>query len=42
MPDRLGKPSPDLTVVIPCCDEEAAVGRFESELFPALEGLGAF
>jgi dolichol-phosphate mannosyltransferase len=26
--------------VIPCCDEEGSVGRFETELFPALEALG--
>jgi len=29
-----------LSVVIPCFDEDACVGRFERELFPALDGLG--
>ena len=29
-----------LSVIVPCCEEEAAAGRFEEELFPALDALG--
>ncbi|MDD5629476.1 MAG: glycosyltransferase family 2 protein [Elusimicrobia bacterium] len=28
-----------LSVVVPCCDEEAAAGRFAEELLPALDAL---
>ena len=30
---------PQLSVVIPCCNEEGSVARFEAELFPALDAL---
>ena len=29
-----------LSVVIPCCNEAGSIGRFEAELYPALDALG--
>ena len=29
-----------LSVIIPCCNEEGSVGRWDEELFPALDALG--
>jgi dolichol-phosphate mannosyltransferase len=31
---------PTLSVVVPCCNEEGSVARFETELYPPLEALG--
>ena len=33
-------PASELSVVVPCCNEEASVARFSSELYPALDALG--
>lgn len=29
-----------LSVIVPCCNEQGSVARFENELFPALDALG--
>lgn len=31
---------PELSVVIPCCNEERSIPRFRTELYPALDALG--